>query len=213
LPTQSRSCLAIFPASAPEGRACFSTTNAQIASPVIVRPTHHGGLGDQRIRDQCRLDLHRSQSMARHVEHVVDAPHDGEVPGLLVAHRPVAGEVDLAAELLGVVGLPVALRIAPDRADHRGPGFLDDEHPALPVRHVVPGFIDDGRHDARQRQRAGAWHERRHPRQRRDQVPAGFGLPPGVHDRAALAAHVDVVPHPRFGVDRLADAQQRKRES
>ena len=34
---------------------------------------------------------------------------------------------------------------------------------------------------------------------------AGFGLPPGVHDRAALAADVIVIPDPGFGIDRLAD--------
>ncbi len=41
LPTQSRSSLAIFCASAPLGRAPFSTTNAQTASPVRSsgRPT------------------------------------------------------------------------------------------------------------------------------------------------------------------------------
>src|SRR6218665_2316278 len=39
-----------------------------------------------------------------------------------------------------------------------------------------------------------------------DHMAAGFGLPEGVDDGAALAAHVLVVPHPGFGVDRLADA-------
>ena len=44
--------------------------------------------------------------------------------------------------------------------------------------------------------------------QRRDHDRAGFGLPPGVDDRAALAADVPVIPHPRFRVDRLADRSQ-----
>ena len=41
LPTQSRSCLAMALASSPTGRERFSTTNAQIASPVVSsgRPT------------------------------------------------------------------------------------------------------------------------------------------------------------------------------
>jgi hypothetical protein len=43
-------------------------------------------------------------------------------------------------------------------------------------------------------------------------VAAGLGLPPGVDDRAALAADVAVVPHPRLGVDGLADgAEQAQR--
>ena len=44
-----------------------------------------------------------------------------------------------------------------------------------------------------------------HAGQRRDHVAAGLGLPPGVDDRAALAADGLVVPHPGFRVDRLAD--------
>ena len=39
-------------------------------------------------------------------------------------------------------------------------------------------------------------------------IIAGLGLPPGVHDRAAPAADVLVVPDPRLGVDRLADGAQ-----
>jgi hypothetical protein len=41
--------------------------------------------------------------------------------------------------------------------------------------------------------------------QRGDHDGAGLGLPPGVDDRAAVAADVLAVPHPRLGVDRLAD--------
>jgi hypothetical protein len=43
-------------------------------------------------------------------------------------------------------------------------------------------------------------------------VAAVFGLPEGVDDRALLEADVPVVPHPGFGIDRLAhraeDAQR-----
>ena len=46
------------------------------------------------------------------------------------------------------------------------------------------------------------------PGKRRDHVTAGLGLPPGVDDGAALAADILVVPHPRLGIDRLADGAQ-----
>ena len=39
-------------------------------------------------------------------------------------------------------------------------------------------------------------------------MAARFGLPPGVDDRTAFITHVFVVPHPGFGVDRLAHASQ-----
>ncbi len=46
----------------------------------------------------------------------------------------------------------------------------------------------------------------------RDHEHAGLGLPPGVHDRAALLADDPVVPLPGLRVDRLADrAQQAQR--
>ena len=62
--------------------------------------------------------------------------------------------------------------------------------------------------DARERPRRRARLQRRHAGQRRDHDRAGFGLPPGVDDRAALAADELVVPDPRFGVDRLADRSE-----
>ena len=34
---------------------------------------------------------------------------------------------------------------------------------------------------------------------------AGFRLPPGIDDGAALVADVFVIPDPRLGIDRLAD--------
>ena len=34
---------------------------------------------------------------------------------------------------------------------------------------------------------------------------AGFGLPPGVHDRATVVADDFAIPHPGFGIDWLAN--------
>src|SRR5450759_5459143 len=39
-------------------------------------------------------------------------------------------------------------------------------------------------------------------------MAAGFGLPPGVDDRAAPSANVPVVPHPRLGIDGFADSAE-----
>ena len=52
----------------------------------VMRLAHHGGLGHQRVRHQGRLDLHGAQAMTRHIQHIVDAAHDGEVAGLGIAH-------------------------------------------------------------------------------------------------------------------------------
>ena len=149
--------------------------------------------------------------MTGHVQHVVDTAGDAEVATVCAAHGAVTGQV-VALELLGEVALLEALRVAPDGADHRRPRLLDHQDTARAVGHVVTGLVDDGGGDARQRQRTGARHQRRRARQRGDHVATGLGLPEGVHDRAALATDVLVVPHPGFGVDRLThrahDAQR-----
>ena len=78
----------------------------------------------------------------------------------------------------------------------------------MSVGHVVSRLVDDGGHDPGQWQGARAGHERRHARKWRDQMAAGFGLPPGVDDRAARSTNVLVVPHPGLGIDGLADSAE-----
>src|SRR6266702_4871149 len=152
-------------------------------------------------------DFSGAELAAEAVQHVVDAAHDAEV-SVLVAARAVAREVILALELRRKVALLEALRIAPDGADDSPPRALDDENSALALLDVVAGLVHDRRHDSGQRHRAGARLQGVHAGERRDQMAAGFGLPPGVDDRAALVADGVVVPHPRFGIDRLTDGAE-----
>ena len=58
----------------------------------LIGPADHRRLRHARMRDQRALHLARAEPVARHVQHVVDAPHDPEV-AVLVAPRAVAGEV------------------------------------------------------------------------------------------------------------------------
>ena len=146
--------------------------------------------------------------MARHVQHVIDAARDGEVARILVADGAVACQVHLAAQFFREIAGLEALRVVPDRADHRWPWALHHQNAALAVRHVLARFIDDGGHDAGQWQGAGTGHHRRRARQWRDHVAARFRLPEGIDNRALLAADVLVVPHPRFRIDRLAHRTQ-----
>ena len=139
------------------------------------------------------------------VEHVVDAADDPEI-AVLVAARAVAGEVD--ARDFAPVGLAVARGVAVDRAQHGGPGAADDQLAAHVGPDLAPVVIDHGRIDAEERQRGRAGLHRRGARHGRDHVRARLGLPPGVDDRAALAADLLVIPHPRLGIDRLAHAAE-----
>ena len=69
-------------------------------------------------------------------------------------------------------------------------------------------LVNNGRSDTGQRKRATAGHQWRSPRQWANNMTAGFGLPEGIEHRAALAAHIFVVPHPGFGIDRLTHTAQ-----
>ncbi len=90
-----------------------------------------------------------------------------------------------------------------------------DGHGCLMIRkppslgpHGVPSFLTTCGVDTEERPRAAPWLGRRDARNRRHHDGAGLRLPPGVDDRAAAAADDLVVPHPRLGIDRLADAAQ-----
>ena len=80
------------------------------------------------------------------------------------------------------------------------PPWLAPDRLALLVHHF--------RHDARQRPRRRTRLGRDRAGQRRDHDHARLGLPPRIDDRTALLADLLVIPHPRFGVDRLADGAQ-----
>src|SRR6185312_8278642 len=173
----------------------------------LVRLADDGSLGDPRVRDERRLDLHRPEPVARDVQHIVDAAHDPEI-AVLVSVGAVPRHIEALVEFLPVGG-EVARVVAPDGAQHRGPRLLDDEIAAgIGPRDGFPTLVDDVRLYARQWQGARAWLGTRDARERRDEDHAGLRLPPGIHDRAAAAADHPVIPHPGLGIDRLADAAE-----
>src|SRR5262249_40303324 len=90
----------------------------------IVGPPHDGRLRDRGMAHERALHLHRAQTVARDVHHVVDPTHDPEVT-VRIATGTVPREVD--ARHLAPVLLTVALGIAVDSAQHPGPRTRDDE--------------------------------------------------------------------------------------
>jgi hypothetical protein len=154
---------------------------------------------------QRALHFHRAEAVPRHIDDIVDAPQQPEVAVLVLACA-VAREVDPV--VLAPVGLDEALGVAPQPARHRRPRARNHQVAALIRAHRLALVVQDGGEDARKRlgRRAGlrgddAWQRGNHNRAR-------LGLPPSVHNRAASAADMLVVPHPRFGVNRLADRPQ-----
>src|SRR4029079_7332500 len=160
---------------------------------------------DERVADEGRFDLDRAEAVAADVDHVVDAAHD-PVVAVVVLAGVVASEV-VALELRPVL-LFVAVVIAPDAAEHAGPGTADAEHAALVRFDGLASFVENRGDDAGERLGATAGLCWNRAGQRRHHDATGFGLPPCIDDRAALAANFAVIPHPGFGVDAFADGAE-----
>src|SRR3954447_15939248 len=131
--------------------------------------------------------------MTGDVDHVVDAAGD-PVIAIGVAAAAVTGEV--FSLVGGEIGLLEAGVVAIDGAHLPRPGLCDAEIAlGLAFQDLAIG-IDDLRHYAEERPRRRTGFEFCRARQRRDQDAAGFGLPPGIDDRAALVADHAVIPLP-----------------
>src|SRR5262249_5443909 len=141
------------------------------------------------------------------LQHIIDAPHDPEV-SILVAVGAVARDVVAVVELLPVAG-DVTVVVAPDGAQHRRPGLVDHEVAArVGTSHGPAIIVDDIGVDTGQRLGAGARLGGGYAGKWRDQDRSGLGLPPGIDDRTPASADHPVIPHPRLGVDWLANAAE-----
>src|SRR5262249_10228832 len=145
------------------------------------------------------------EPMAGDVDDVVDASGD---PIIAVGVAPAA----VAGEILAGIGLEIgvdeALVVAEYGAHLSGPAVGDAQIArSRSLDHLAVG-IDDLRDAAEDGQRCRPGLKPDRARQRRDQDSAGFGLPPGVDDRAAAVSAPAVIPLPGFRIDRLADRSE-----
>src|SRR5689334_10114918 len=106
----------------------------------IVRTSDYRGLGDVLIADERALDFRRADAMAGHVEHVIDTTHDPEVT-VLVLTTAIAGEI--GAFDLAPINFLVALRVAPESAQHARPRFANDELAAHALGHGIALVVHD----------------------------------------------------------------------
>src|SRR5580704_9306790 len=123
--------------------------------------------------------------MAGDVDDVIDTAHDPEI-AVFVFARAVSGEV--RTRNLRPVLLHVAIGISVDRSQHSWPGLANNQESSRTIGHGLAVHIHDLRHDsgqwARGRTRLGSYRAG----YGRDHDVSGFGLPPGVDDRAVLVA-------------------------
>jgi len=90
------------------------------------RPTT-GGLRNLFMADKGALNLRGANPMAGNIQDIIDAAHNPEI-AVFVLPAAITGEV--AALDLAPIRIFVALRIAPEAAQHAGPGFAKDEFAA-----------------------------------------------------------------------------------
>src|SRR5262245_59779960 len=102
------------------------------------------------MRNQRALNLHGSEAMAGNVDDLVHAPHTPEI-AVFVFARALTGEIT-SLDLRPVLAF-VALVVAPDGAQHGGPGLPDHEVSARVCRNTLAGPIHHVGNDAEERPR------------------------------------------------------------
>ena len=156
--------------------------------------------------DKRGFDLGCSHPVTRHVEHVVNAAGDPEI-AILVTARAVTRKITPGEG--GEIGFDEALVIAIDGAHLARPGMVDAQ---IAIGGTVERGIlavDKNRFDPEKGPGRRSGLGRGGAGKRCDQDAAGLGLPPGIDDRAAPFTDDVMVPHPGFGVYRLANASQK----
>ena len=166
----------------------------------VVRNADNGGFGNLRMRHQRRFNLRGAQTVAGDVQHVVHASGD-PVIAIFITTRAVAAEVHVFKGR--EVGLLEAIVIAEQGTRLTRPRVRDHQVAFGGPFQRVAFVIHQRRLYAEERTRCRARFQLRGARHRGDHKAAGFGLPPGVHDRAFLVADFLPVPLPGFRVDWL----------
>src|SRR5579875_1664399 len=102
----------------------------------------HGGMAHQ-----AGLNLHRTETMATHLDYIVNTALDTQI-AILIDGRSVTGKVDIRDCL--PVGT-IARFIAIDSTHQAGPGETDDQETALVRANGMAILIDDSSFDSWQR--------------------------------------------------------------
>ena len=166
----------------------------------------HGGVGDER-----RLDFDGREAVPRHVYDVVETP---ENPDVAIGVNGGAVTRDVVCAVLadtgvgGPVRVAVTLGVAPHGAGHAGPRAARHERARAAGGNLVALIVNHGHIDAGEGHRGRPGLERRDAGQGHNHGGAGFRLPPRVNHRSLIAAEVTTEPHPRLGVNRLADGAE-----
>src|SRR5208282_1477321 len=144
-----------------------------------------------RVGDERAFNLRGAEPMSGDIDHVVD-PAGQPIEPVLIPASAVPGKIEPRKGRK--IGLHEASMIAEHRAHHSRPRAGEAKVAFAWTVDMLAVIVDDDGLDAKERPRRGARLQRRSARDRSDQNSAGFGLPPGINDRAALIADMIVVP-------------------
>ncbi len=155
--------------------------------------------------DQCAFDFGGAHAVTRYVDHVINTAGD-PVIAIIIATCAITGGVDVFKR--AEIGLDEAFMVTIDRPHLTRPAVLDDKVAIGCTGQFLAFVIKQGRLNTKERQGRRTRFEVGRTRQRRNQDAAGFGLPPGIDNRAVLFADMLVIPFPGFRVDRLTHRTQ-----
>src|SRR5215813_1704978 len=172
----------------------------------VMRHADDCGFGYGRMLAERSLNLRRPQAMARDINHIV-YPTGDPVVTILIPTTTVTGEV--LPRIKRKIGLAKAFVIAIHGPHYSWPRELNAQVAGdIIASEFIALIIDHARLHAKERQSRRAWLGPDRARERGNENAAGFGLPPGIHDRAALLANDPVVPVPFRTLDRLTDCAE-----
>ena len=171
----------------------------------VVRHTNHRRFGDFRVRHQCRFNFGGAHAVAGYVKHVIH-PAGDPVIAVFVTTGTVTTEVGTGEGR--EVGLLETVVITEDGTHLTRPGVQQHQVAVGGAAQHIAFAVDQRRLYTEEGTSGRAGLEVGSAGQRSDQNAAGLGLPPGIHDGAALVTNHPVIPFPGFRVDGLAHRAQ-----
>src|SRR5690606_16819477 len=136
------------------------------------------------------------------IEHII-GPSGYPVITVGITACAVTGKI--IARISAVISFNTALMVTINRANLTGPSRFNAQITFTRSFNFVAFGIHQYWLHAKKWHGGGASFQVDCTRQWREHVCPGFGLPPGIHNRAATIAHHAVIPLPGFGVNGLTD--------
>ena len=142
-----------------------------------------------------------AQTVTTYLDYIINAP-DYPVIAIFVLAGWITGEVPFLFAVFFPIFLHIAIGISQYIAGHSRPGRFQYQIPFFPGFYFFAFVVNNGDFEAKKRF-GGRTGFQGHGRNWSNGVPAGFRLPPGIHNGATAFADDFIIPFPGFGVYRF----------